>query len=61
MLFLHRRLFVGLSFLPLATPLVGIVAPDSPASMLKDGRTPADAGDHRHERGSVQRTCLLDG
>ncbi len=44
MLFRYRRYFAVLSFLLLATPLVaGIVAPDGPASILKEGRLPAPA------------------
>jgi alginate O-acetyltransferase complex protein AlgJ len=40
----YRRLFVLLAFGLLATPLVfGIVEPDSAASILKEGRTPAPA------------------
>ena len=40
----HRRYFAVASFLLLATPLVvGIVRPDSAASILKEGRYPAPA------------------
>ena len=40
----YRRYFAVLSFLLLATPLVvGLVAPDSPASILKEGRRLAPA------------------
>src|SRR5208282_107538 len=49
----YRRYFAIVAFLLLATPLiVGIVKPDSPASILKEGRnlapapkTPVDRGD----------------
>jgi alginate O-acetyltransferase complex protein AlgJ len=42
MLFRHRRFLALLVFLLLASPMVcGIVAPDSPASVLKEGRIPA--------------------
>jgi hypothetical protein len=41
-LFRYRRYFALLSFLLLATPLVvGLVAPDNPASLLREGRKPA--------------------
>ncbi len=44
MLSCYRRYFAVLSFLLLATPLViGIVVPDSPASVLKEGRRLAPA------------------
>ena len=44
MLLLWRRYFAVVAFLLLATPLVfGIVQPDSVASILKEGRTPAPA------------------
>jgi hypothetical protein len=44
MLFRYRRYFAVLSFLLLATPLaIGIVAPDSPGSVLKEGRKLAAA------------------
>jgi alginate O-acetyltransferase complex protein AlgJ len=40
----HRRFFALASFLLLATPLVvGLVKPDSAASILKEGRNPAPA------------------
>ena len=40
----HRRLFAVAAFLLLATPLVvGLVKPDSAASILKEGRNPAPA------------------
>lgn len=43
-LFRYRRYFAVLSFLLLATPLfAGLVEPDSAASILKEGRTPAPA------------------
>jgi alginate O-acetyltransferase complex protein AlgJ len=40
----HRRFFALAAFLLLATPLVvGLVYPDSPASILREGRNPAPA------------------
>ena len=44
MLLRRRRIFALVAFGLLATPLVvGLVAPDSPASVLKEGRLPAPA------------------
>src|SRR5579863_5991400 len=44
MLLRHRRMFSVVAFLLLAAPLaVGIVRPDSPALILKEGRYPAPA------------------
>ena len=44
MLLAHRRLFAVLSFLLLATPLiVGLLRPDSPATVLAEGRLLAPA------------------
>ncbi len=44
MLISHRRYFAALAFLALATPLaVGVVLPDSAASVLKEGRRLAPA------------------
>src|SRR5271166_6848804 len=44
MLVRHRRYFGALAFLLLATPLVvGLLRPDSPASVLKEGRRLAPA------------------
>ena len=44
MLIGHRRYFAALAFLVLAAPLaVGVVLPDSAASVLKEGRRPAPA------------------
>ena len=40
----HRRIFALVAFCLLAAPLVvGLVAPDSPASVLREGRSPAPA------------------
>ena len=44
MLLRHRRIFALLAFCLLATPLVvGLVAPDSPASVFREGRSLAPA------------------
>ena len=44
MLACHRRIFALVAFLVLATPLVvGLVRPDSPAAILKEGRSLAPA------------------
>ena len=44
MLLRHRRIFALAAFFALATPLVvGLVAPDSPATVLKEGRSLAPA------------------
>ena len=44
MLVRHRRIFAFVAFLALAAPLVvGLVAPDSPATVLKEGRSLAPA------------------
>src|ERR1700722_7832754 len=44
MLLRHRRIFALLAFCMLAAPLVvGLVAPDSPASVFREGRSLAPA------------------
>ena len=44
MLLRHRRIFALAAFFALATPLVvGLVAPDGPATVLKEGRSLAPA------------------
>jgi alginate O-acetyltransferase complex protein AlgJ len=44
MLLRHRRIFALVAFFALATPLVvGLVAPDSPATVLREGRSLAPA------------------